>query len=196
MLGRSIRNKILPDVSTYTVSCLNCYLYSRPIQPGVGTQLELRACRVNNAVQITYKTTVSTIEINTTQSKKIQPCNRLIRKPQKSNGKTPTKCRHTNLWGRKAISDSNRTKWSSIRSVIIRVIDKIGRPRNGSPILTASIITDRIGRHEVLLPINYNHYNFRENKCIPFSLSNITNSSILENPQFGKIMCEARWLHG
>ena len=25
-----------------------------------------------------------------------------------------------------------------------------------------------IGRHEVLLQINHNHYNFRENKCIPF----------------------------
>jgi len=24
------------------------------------------------------------------------------------------------------------------------------------------MITDRIGRHEVLLPINHNHYNFRE----------------------------------
>ena len=35
------------------------------------------------------------------------------------------------------------------------------------------------------LTINDNHYNFQENKCIPFSLSNaVTNSSILENPQF------------
>ena len=31
------------------------------------------------------------------------------------------------------------------------------------------IITNRIERHEVLLPINHiNHYNFLENKCIPF----------------------------
>ena len=46
---------------------------------------------------------------------------------------------------------------SPIRSVIIRVINKIGRPRSGSPIcLITSMITDRIGRHEVLLPINHN----------------------------------------
>ena len=36
-------------------------------------------------------------------------------------------------------------------------IYKIGRPRSGSPIcLITSMITDRIGRHEVLLPINHN----------------------------------------
>ena len=47
--------------------------------------------------------------------------------------------------------------WSPIRSVIIRVINKIGRPRSGSPIcLITSMITDRIGRHEVLLLINHN----------------------------------------
>ena len=28
------------------------------------------------------------------------------------------------------ISNGNRTKWSLIRSVIMRVINKIGRPRN------------------------------------------------------------------
>ena len=53
------------------------------------------------------------------------------------------------------ISNGNRTEWSPIRSVIIRVINKIGRPRSESPIcLITSMITDRIGRHEVLLPIN------------------------------------------
>ena len=55
------------------------------------------------------------------------------------------------------VSNGNRTDWSPIRSVIIRVINKIGRPRSGSPIcLITSMITDRIGRHEVLLPINHN----------------------------------------
>ena len=55
------------------------------------------------------------------------------------------------------ISNGNRTEWSPIRSVIIRVINKIGRPRSGSPIcLITSMITDRIGRHEALLPINRN----------------------------------------
>ena len=53
------------------------------------------------------------------------------------------------------IRNGNRTEWSPIRSVIIRVINKIGRPRSGSPIyLITSVITDRIGRHEVLLPLN------------------------------------------
>ena len=46
---------------------------------------------------------------------------------------------------------------SPIRSVIIRVINKIGRPRSRTPIcLITSMITDRTGRHEVLLPINHN----------------------------------------
>ena len=55
------------------------------------------------------------------------------------------------------ISNGNRTEWSPIWSVIIRVINKIGRPRSGSPIcLITSMTTDRIGRHEVLLPINRN----------------------------------------
>ena len=61
------------------------------------------------------------------------------------------------------------------------------------------MITDRIGRHEVLLPTDHNRYNFRENKCILFffcerafntnypklgkislaeTLCNVTNSSI------------------
>ena len=55
------------------------------------------------------------------------------------------------------MSNGNRTEWGPIWSVIIRVINKIGRPRSGSPIcLITSMITDRIGRHEVLLPINHN----------------------------------------
>ena len=52
---------------------------------------------------------------------------------------------------------------SPIRSVIMRVINKIGRPRRGSPFFSITrMITDRIGRHKVLLPINHNHYNFRK----------------------------------
>ena len=45
------------------------------------------------------------------------------------------------------ISNGNRTEWSQIRSVIIRVINEC---------LITSMVTDRIGRHEVLLPINHN----------------------------------------
>jgi len=49
----------------------------------------------------------------------------------------------------------NRTEWSPIRSVIIRVINKLG-----SPIcLITSMITDQIERHEVLLLINHNNFN-------------------------------------
>ena len=33
------------------------------------------------------------------------------------------------------ISNGNRTEWSPIRSVIIRVINKIGRPRSGDVLL-------------------------------------------------------------
>ena len=53
------------------------------------------------------------------------------------------------------IKYGNRTEWSPIRSVILRVIYKIGRPLGGSTIcrLITSMITDRIGRNEVLLPI-------------------------------------------
>ena len=55
------------------------------------------------------------------------------------------------------ICNGNRTEWSLIQYVIIRVINKIGRPRSRSPIcLITSMITDQIGRHEVLLPINHN----------------------------------------
>ena len=43
-----------------------------------------------------------------------------------------------------------RTEWSPIRSVIIRLITKSD--------------DDRIGRNEVLLPINHKNYNFREKK--------------------------------
>ena len=63
------------------------------------------------------------------------------------------------------IRNGNRTEWSPIRSVIIRVINKILRPRSGSPIcLITSMITDRIGRHEVLLPINHKYNKIREKK--------------------------------
>ena len=63
------------------------------------------------------------------------------------------------------INNSNRTEWSPIRSVIIRVINEIGLPRSGSPIcLNTSMITDRIGRHEILLPINHIYNKSRERK--------------------------------
>ena len=67
------------------------------------------------------------------------------------------------------INNGNRTECSPIWSVIIWVINKIGRARSGSPIcLITSVIRDQIGRLEDLLPINHNHYNFRENKINAF----------------------------
>lgn len=57
--------------------------------------------------------------------------------------------------------NGNRTEWSAIPSVITWLINKPSR----SPIyLIASMITDQIGPYSVLSPVNYNHYNFRENK--------------------------------
>ena len=51
----------------------------------------------------------------------------------------------------------NRTEWSPIWSLIIRVINKIVRPRHGSPIcFITSMITDQIGWPKVLLEINHN----------------------------------------
>ena len=38
-----------------------------------------------------------------------------------------------------SINKGNRTEWSPIRSVIIRVINKIGRPRSGSPICQSRV---------------------------------------------------------
>ena len=57
-------------------------------------------------------------------------------------------CKHaTPLINYNIISNGSRTEWSPIRSVIIRVINKIGRPRSGSPIcLITSMIADQIGR--------------------------------------------------
>ena len=50
--------------------------------------------------------------------------------------KCATQSANSNLWVLliNAVSNGNRTEWSPIRSVIIRVINKIGRPRSGSPI--------------------------------------------------------------
>ena len=44
------------------------------------------------------------------------------------------------------IYDGNRTKWSPVWCVIIRVINKVGQPRSQSPIcLIMSMITNPIG---------------------------------------------------
>ena len=79
------------------------------------------------------------------------------------------------------IYNGNRTEWSPIRSVIIRVINEIGRPRSASPIcLISSMITDRIGRHEVLLPINHIYNKIRERKRKKRTGQGINNSFVCE----------------
>ena len=55
------------------------------------------------------------------------------------------------------INNDNKTELSPIRSVIIRMSKKIGRPRSGKPRFYPGMITDRIERHEVLLQINQNY---------------------------------------
>ena len=79
--------------------------------------------------------------------------------------KVPLKVKKRPLYSYKSakISNGNRTEWSPIRSVIIRVITKLTAQRESDLFIT-SMITDRIGRHEVLLPINHKNYTFREKK--------------------------------
>ena len=57
------------------------------------------------------------------------------------------------------LCNANRTERSPIRSVIIRVITK-----SDDDLFITSMITDRIGRFEVLLSINQKNYHFREKK--------------------------------
>ena len=57
----------------------------------------------------------------------------------------------------KASYNGNWTGWNSIRSLIIQVINKIRRTRSKSSICQLRVsLPERIGRLEVLLPINQN----------------------------------------
>ena len=59
--------------------------------------------------------------------------------------------------------NGNRTEWSPVQPVIIRVINITGRNRAAlSDLLITSVIPDRNGRYKVLSPTNHSHYNFRE----------------------------------
>ena len=68
------------------------------------------------------------------------------------------------------VYNGNGKQWSLVWSVITLVINKLGQQCCSSLIcLIRSMIANWIGQREVLLPIiGYNHYNFWENKCIPF----------------------------
>ena len=73
-----------------------------------------------------------------------------------------------------AINKDDRPEWSLIRSVIMRVLQNRTTVKWESDLLITTMFTDRIGRHEVLLQINHNNYNFRQK----------IHSSNLEIPQF------------
>ena len=62
----------------------------------------------------------------------------------------------------KEIFYGNRTKWSSVRSVIIRVLQHLPTAKQESDLFNHEY-DYRLNWTEFLLPINYNHYNFREN---------------------------------
>ena len=63
------------------------------------------------------------------------------------------------------ISNGNKTEWSPVRSVIVRVITKSDDHAAGVRFFfITSMITDRIRLREVLLPIYHKNYNFREKK--------------------------------
>ena len=96
--------------------------------------------------------------------------------------RTKRRSRSAYIYNLKLIYNGNKTEWSPILSVIIRVINKID-------LLITSVITDRIGRQEVLVPINHNHFNFQKEIYLKQiftvdTMSWVTNSSILEIPQF------------
>ena len=59
------------------------------------------------------------------------------------------------------ISNGNRSEWSPIRS---NSSPNRTTAQRESDLFITSMITDRIGRSEVLLPINHKSYNFREKK--------------------------------
>ena len=61
----------------------------------------------------------------------------------------------SNHYHRTSLSNNgNRNEWSPIWSVIIQVINKIGRPCSGSSIcLITSMIRDQTGQHKVFLPM-------------------------------------------
>ena len=74
------------------------------------------------------------------------------------------------------ISNGNRTEWSPIRSVIIRGITKWDDRAAGVRFVYREYYYRRIGRHEVLLPINknYNNTKVRKGKIYIKSFHNVS----------------------
>ena len=60
------------------------------------------------------------------------------------------------------IYNGNKTEWSPIRAVIIRVIKKFGRARSGSPICSSRVWLQT--ELTTGVRVNYNHFDFRKQK--------------------------------
>ena len=75
-------------------------------------------------------------------------------------------------------------KWMESNSVCNHTSDKENRTtaKREPDLLITSMITDWIGRHEVLLPINHKNYNFLARVCViclSLRLRQITQTSVL-----------------
>ena len=66
----------------------------------------------------------------------------------------------------RCICNNNRTELSPMRAVIIPVSNKMSPTSTKwqSKLLIKSVITDKIRRHEVLLPIYHKYYTFQESQ--------------------------------
>lgn len=70
--------------------------------------------------------------------------------------------------------ETYKTDRSLIRSVVIRVINKIGRTGCGSPIcFITSRVKDRNRRYEMMLPINHIHNKICSNFRLSFKLDHV-----------------------
>ena len=87
----------------------------------------------------------------------------------------------------RCLCNGNRTEWSSVRSVIIRVFKKnwMTAKRESYSSIT-SMITARIGRHKVLLPINHHCYNFRKHQIHLGQICDVQKMSKKKIPQLWK----------
>ena len=92
------------------------------------------------------------------------------------------------------INNDNKTEWSPIRSEIIRVINKIGSREAGVRFVNHEYDYNSIGSHEVLLPINYNRYNFREKKIHSGQTSLERTTSKAKNLKISQFSFRGKWL--
>ena len=91
---------------------------------------------------------------------------------------------------RTLINNSNRTKWSPIRFVIIQGINKWLNwmtTKGESDLSVTSMITNRVGQRKVLLPSNHNCYNFRKQQIDLGQICAEETTSTLEIPQLSRI---------